>query len=116
MARVIICNMHFWWHVASEFALMNGWDMEQDYCEWAEANMQLLHDNKCYSCAGNDVTEYDIAQAGQGKATVAFDMWLRAYHVGLKPTAPDNACVLMSMHSGSSDYMFVKDVKEMCNG
>lgn len=111
----------FFFHVASEFAIANGWDFEKDLTEFYTENTELVEKltNSMYlelSKANVTLTEWDCFQASKGIATESFQEFWNTYAKGLFHDAPDNAVVIQSMHSGSSDYLYVKDVKELVSG
>lgn len=96
-------------HVTMEFAISKGWDFEQDLAEFykdIDLNVQYMG-----LSTGQEITEADVFKASQGEITPSFaEFWLG---VTLKDNAPDEGVVMQSMHSGSSDYLYVRDVKEL---
>ena len=96
-------------HVTMQFALMHGWDLEEelaDFYEKVDLNVPFAELG-----TGEVLLEADIFKASQGDVTPGFaKFWLG---ITLKDGAPDDGVVMQSMHSGSSDYLFVKDVKEL---
>lgn len=111
----------FFFHVASEFAIANGWDFEQDLNDFYTENTELAEKltKSMYLELSNhkaSISEWDCFQASKGVATESFQEFWNTYAKGLFHDAPDNAVVLQSMHSGSSDYLYVKDVKELVSG
>ncbi|EJB4242348.1 hypothetical protein MT068_001424 [Salmonella enterica] len=99
----------FFGHVTMQFALMKGWDMEQELDEFYKT-IDLDVDYAALS-TGENVTERDIFKASQGEVTPGFAKFWVA--ITLKEDAPDDGVVMQSMHSGSSDMLFVKDVKHI---
>lgn len=96
-------------HVTIEFAISKGWDFEQDLAEFykdIDLNVPYMG-----LSTGQELTEYDVFKASQGEITPSFaEFWLG---ITLKDNAPDEGVVMQSMHSGSSDYLYVRDVKEL---
>ena len=96
-------------HVTMEFAISKGWDFEQDLAEFykdIDLNVQYMG-----LSTGQEITEGDVFKASQGEITPSFaEFWLG---ITLKDNAPDEGVVMQSMHSGSSDYLYVRDVKEL---
>lgn len=99
-------------HVTMEFALQHGWDMEKDLSEFYESHKEIdLSSVYLGLSTGQELTEYDVFKASQGEITPSFaEFWLG---ITLKDSAPDEGVVMQSMHSGSSDYLYVRDVKEL---
>lgn len=96
-------------HVTIEFAISKGWDFEQDLAEFykdIDLNVPYMG-----LSTGQGITEADVFKASQGEITPSFaEFWLG---ITLKDNAPDEGVVMQSMHSGSSDYLYVRDVKEL---
>lgn len=96
-------------HVTMEFAISKGWDFEQDLAEFykdIDLNVPYMG-----LSTGQEITEADVFKASQGEVTPSFaEFWLG---ITLKDNAPDEGVVMQSMHSGSSDYLYVRDVKEL---
>ncbi|ECJ3451768.1 hypothetical protein BNKMLPFJ_00122 [Escherichia phage vB_EcoS-26175IV] len=96
-------------HVTMEFAISKGWDFEQDLAEFykdIDLNVPYMG-----LSTGQEITEGDVFKASQGEVTPGFaKFWLG---LTLKEDAPEDGVVMQSMHSGSSDYLFVSDVKEL---
>ncbi|QIN99353.1 hypothetical protein HWD21_gp143 [Salmonella phage oldekolle] len=96
-------------HVTIEFAISKGWDFEQDLAEFykdIDLNVPYMG-----LSTGQEITEADVFKASQGEVTPSFAaFWLG---ITLKDTAPDEGVFMQSMHSGSSDYLYVRDVKEL---
>lgn len=113
----------FFTHVAMEFALRNGWDFEANLIDFWKGREEELT-SICYEVVVTGeykeqygelvkLTEADILLMSQGKYNQAcIDFWTY-YSKIIKPEVPDNATVLQSMHSGSSDMLFVSDIKAM---
>ncbi|EJO9850561.1 hypothetical protein NVD72_004787 [Salmonella enterica] len=96
-------------HVTMEFAISKGWDFEQDLAEFykdIDLNVPYMG-----LSTGQEITEGDVFKASQGEVTPSFAaFWLG---LTLKEDAPDDGVFMQSMHSGSSDYLYVKDVREI---
>lgn len=113
----------FFTHVAMEFALRNGWDFEANLVDFWKGREEELT-SICYEVVVTGeykeqygelvkLTEADILLMSQGKYNQdCIDFWTY-YSKIIKPEVPDNATVLQSMHSGSSDMLFVSDIKAM---
>lgn len=99
-------------HVTMEFAISKGWDFEQDLAKYYESHKEIdLSSAYLGLSTGQELTEYDVFKASQGEITPSFaEFWLG---ITLKDDAPEDGVLMSSMHSGSSDYLFVKDVKEL---
>lgn len=113
----------FWDHYSMRFGISLGWDFEQPYKEFveqhekefAEANaMTITHEE--YGC---EVSELDIAKLGFGEVTPNALNILKMYKRHADGTCScghgelaDDAVVLQSMHSGSSDMLFIKDIRQ----
>ncbi|EJT0117306.1 hypothetical protein NVX19_003571 [Salmonella enterica] len=99
----------FFGHVTMQFALMKGWDMEQELDEFYKT-VDLTEEYASLS-TGETITEGDIFAASCGEVTPSFAAFWNG--ITLKEDAPDDGVFMQSMHSGSSDYLFVKDVREI---
>lgn len=99
----------FFSHVSMQFALMKGWDMEQDLAEFYKG--VDLDEPYASLNTGQTITEGDIFEASRGVVTPSFaEFW---NGITLKEDAPDDGVFMQSMHSGSSDMLFVKDVRHI---
>lgn len=110
----------FFFHVASEFAIGQGWDFVQDLTDFYKDNPNLAAklNESIYVQIQDSVSlsEWDVLQASNSVATEGFQQFWLEFAKGLYSTAPDNAVILQSMHSGSSDYLYVKDIRELVSG
>lgn len=101
----------FFAHVTMEFAIRSGWDFQGDLVDFYRDNNIDLSVSYASLASGEDISENDIFQASLGVVTPSFaKFWLA---ITLKDDAPEDGVVMQSMHSGSSDYLFISDVKEI---
>ena len=107
----------FFWHVSSEHALRNGWDMESDIEDFFGRNNIDLQ-SVVYSVSNGEeyvnLTELDVLQASLGHITEGFrNFWGT---VKLKDEVKPEDTILISMHSGSSFHLRREDIQELLNG
>ncbi|QXV84388.1 hypothetical protein bas34_0092 [Escherichia phage SelmaRatti] len=96
-------------HVTMEFAISKGWDFEQDLAEFykdIDLNVPYMG-----LSTGQEITEADVFKASQGEITPSFATFWSGFTI--KEEAPDDDVFMQSMHSGSSDMLFVKDVRHI---
>jgi hypothetical protein len=111
----------FFWHVASGYAIRNGWDFETPLREFYAAHPEkeaALADQSYVSLGDIVVSEADVLFAYEGVVTANFEVFFTNLNNGWKEKDAKftgEEVVLQSMHSGSSDYLFVKDVWELVN-
>lgn len=106
----------FFHHVAAEFAIQHGWDFEQDLSEFhktsgADLNSPYLKFDLKDGSASAILSEGDVLEASQGNYTDNFKAFWKL--IEFKEDAPDDGVVFQSMHSGSSDYLTVSEIKEL---
>lgn len=107
----------FFFHVCSEAAISNGWDYENSPADFMLAQDDKVLSGMVYSVGGFELREIDIAMAAKGQATDDFkEFWDNYAENIMYADAKDDGVVLQSMHSGSSDLLFVKDVRSMVAG
>lgn len=106
----------FAWHVVCEEALYAGWDFEGDmYSVFTEERLSQV----MYSRGDNDVTIGDWVEASKGNYTEQFTNFWKAVYTHIigqvendKEAPDDHTPMLVSMHSGSSDYFTWSMVKD----
>ena len=103
----------FFWHLFSETAIRNGWDFEEDFNVFVSKMSDETLDAVAFTAYENDITERDIYEASNGVATDSFIKFYKTIYEKCKDNKETHQCVQSSMHSGSSDYLFVSDLKEM---
>lgn len=103
----------FFWHLFSETAIRNGWDFEEDFDIFVLKMKDEVLDSVAFTAYGNDLTERDIYAACKGIATDSFIKFYRTIYNNCKTAKESHQCVQSSMHSGSSDYLFVSDLEQM---
>lgn len=96
----------FFSHYSMKFGLYCTWDYT-DYDKFAIANEQKYKDSVCLTLTGaGDLTEWDIYQLSKGNLTEQgqklFDQLLE---LAKKSDNPMINALMVSMHSGSSDYL-----------
>lgn len=103
----------FFWHVSSEHAIRNGWDMEsnlEDFFGRSNLNMN----SAVYSVKQDgvliDLTEFDVLQASLGQLTEGFRKFWAA--VKLRDEVKPEDTILISMHSASSFHLRREDIQE----
>lgn len=108
----------FFSHYSMGFGLQQGWDMEQDYSEFAEAHKAKYTESEALTVQNKEtgetfsVTEWDIFQLSQGVVeNRAFVDSLVHLSQELSENGK-NAGILSSSHSGSSDLLTPKKVLE----
>jgi hypothetical protein len=109
-------------HAALEGAMRNGFDFtsEQQLSDWVTSQSDEFKKSVVWSLGDSSisVTEEDLCLASGGNYTEGFKAFFtqvlanmeKAKEDGAKIT--DDSVVLQSMHSGSSDYLFLKDLRE----
>lgn len=102
----------FFWHLFSETAIRNGWDFEEDFDIFVLKMKDEVLDLVAFTAYGNDLTERDIYTASKGIATDNFIKFYKTIYDNCKNDS-SHKCVHASMHSGSSDYLFVSDLEQM---
>lgn len=108
----------FFHHTAMETAIRNGWDFEQNLTEFYNTHERgsAILGGVVWEIKGLQVTESDVLCASCGTITHDLYLMFSEYLKGVKTSAWDievSPVVLQSMHSGSSDYLFLKDIKEL---
>lgn len=106
-------NTHFWQHVLIEYGIINNWDMEEDLVEFFKNKSELLEIPYCTTSTGVSLTLGDVADAvktGTSENIVAFFTELSTILPGFDELE-DTSSMLVSMHSGSSDYLTVGDIR-----
>lgn len=108
----------FFFHVSCEYLLSKGWDLEEDPFDFIEKVEGGLTDKFCTinhpDGSKYHVTEYEIALAGAGIDTLGLRKYMESYGRAIASNSeatPDKMCGA-SMHSGSSDYLYVRDVTD----
>lgn len=103
----------FFWHLASETAIRNGWDYKEDFNEFFEKLDSKILDSVAVVAYGNWLTERDIYQASNGIASTGFTKFYKTIYEKCKEKDTKTSIVQQSVHSGSSDYLFFSDLEEM---
>ncbi len=103
----------FFWHLFSETAIRNGWDFEEDFDNFVLKMKDEVLDSVAFTAYGNDLTERDIYSASKGVMTEGFIKFYKTIYDNCKTNKESHQCVQSSMHSGSSDYLFVSDLEQM---
>lgn len=114
-------NVRFFHHLFLETAIRNEWDYEQDLSEFViELIMKKPEVMKAVAFTLASVygeaklTELDIYLASQNKVTESLANFYTTYYKGLTEKGlAENPVIQQSMHSGSSDYLFRKDIEAM---
>lgn len=99
----------------AQHALFLGWDMEESMHEFFAKLPEELP--KTYSTLKNDekseITISDVLSAISGNFTDAFKTYMSGVLTLVdKYEEPEDKTVFCAMHSGGSDYLFVKDIRE----
>lgn len=102
----------FFWHLFSETAIRNGWDFEEDLESFVSKLPFGVMEAYAFSAYDVNLTEYDIYKASSGIATDNFITFYKTIYNNCKNDS-SHKCVQASMHSGSSDYLFVSDLEQM---
>lgn len=102
----------FFWHLFSETAIRKGWDFEEDLDIFVLKMKDETLDSVAFTAYGNDITERDIYAASKGIATDNLITFYKEIYNNCKNDS-EYSVVQASMHSGSSDYLFVSDLKQM---
>lgn len=103
----------FFWHLFSETAIRNGWDVEEDFDTFVSKMEDSVLDSVAFTAYGNDLTERDIYEVSKGSATPSFVLFYKTMYENNASKNNPNQCIQCSMHSGSSDYLFVEDLESM---
>uniref|UniRef100_A0AAU8GKT0 Uncharacterized protein n=1 Tax=Salmonella phage PMBT22 TaxID=3153513 RepID=A0AAU8GKT0_9CAUD len=99
----------FFAHATAEFAISKGWDFEQELSEfYKDIDMNTPY---MALASGQEFSEGDLFKASQGEVTPGFAAFWSGFTI--KEEAPDDDVFMQSMHSGSSDMLFVKDVRHI---
>lgn len=114
-------NARFFHHLFSETAIGNNWDYEQSLPEFVTEiikNKPAVMKAEAFVIASRHgeakLTELDVYLASQNKVTESFANFYTIYYKGLTEKGlAENPVVQQSMHSGSSDYLFRKDIEAM---
>ncbi len=106
----------FMFHYSLQYLLSIGFDIcDGDHEEFVAQNPdKMAAVTFTLKSTGVDVTELDIYKASQGEATEAMQSLIKQWDLMIKEDTDDLATVLVSMHSGSSDYLYAKDIREQC--
>jgi hypothetical protein len=104
-------NTSFFYHVATEAAISKGWGFEEDIYEWCKGKSYLL--DVVWSVPSGDVLEVDVLQASQGIITDKLYNLFKFAASAFPEDINKNAFVLSSSHSGSSDYLTVRNVLDL---
>lgn len=101
----------FFHHLTAEYAISLGWDFEEQLADFY-SDKDLMVAAYSIRSSGKELTELDIFEASKGNATTSFkdffiDLLAKSTHMS------DETPLLVSMHSGSSDYLFVGEAKKM---
>lgn len=100
----------FFWHYLSEDAIRLGWDMESDMFP----SLESIKDEVAFTLKGSGVTVTyaDLIEVAQGNMTgETFKAFVTGVYDLVKDQEPHES-VIVSMHSGSSDYFTVEMVKD----
>jgi len=106
----------FFYHVAIETALRYGWDLEQDLDEFLGGLPKVILNEPVWQVNTLIAHERDVIEASKGVVTEKLYEMFKEFLKGVKPEAfliSPSPVVLASMHSGSSDYLYLHDVKEL---
>ena len=106
----------FAWHIVCEEALYAGWEMEGDmYSVFTEDRLQQV----MYSRGEADVTIGDWVEASKGTFTEQFKAFWKAVYEHIqdqvkqgKELPGEHTPMLISCHSGSSDYFTYSMLKD----
>lgn len=109
-----ITKNHFFWHLASENAIRIGWDFDSNIDVAYIGKPEELLKEVYKTASGLVITEGDVLEASKGNVTPAFEAFFTQVHTNTSHLDPDDV-ILCSMHSGSSEYLYVKDITEMVN-
>lgn len=107
----------FWLHYAMEYAIAEtGYDLKGDLLAYAYTNPDEFKEVSLTIVGEEsnvDVTEMDILKLGYGDVTENALALLTKYHDNLIEHSVDpNEVINQSMHSGSSDYLYARDIYE----
>lgn len=105
----------FWLHYAMQYAIAEtGYNLEGDLLAYAYNNPDEFKSVALTVITPDgevDVTEMDILKLGYGDVTDKALVLLKKYHENLiKHAVDENEIINQSMHSGSSDYLYAKDI------
>lgn len=103
----------FAWHLCSLEAIRDGWDMEADMGPVLAQRVATENDPVMYSAGSADVHLSDWVAAMKGEHTERFMQFWRTVHRSVEAQVANGKewpdVLLVSMHSGSSDY-FTKEM------
>lgn len=102
----------FFDHYSSQFGLTLGWIFEGTYDEFVSKNERIYKSTTCLVIKNlYHVTEWDIYQLSKG--VICSDNALHfVRYLDTKSNTDSIQPILVSCHSGSSDYLTPKKVKE----
>jgi hypothetical protein len=109
-----VTNNHFFYHLAAENAIRLGWDFDSDMAVAYIGKPEELEKPVLVLASGDSLTEGDVLEASKGIVTPNLEVFFCKLHDDVSHLDSDKV-VLSSMHSGSSDYLYVKDIIEMVN-
>lgn len=107
----------FWLHYAMEYAIAEtGYNLDGDLLAYAYCNPDEFKDVSL-TIVGEEsnvyVTEMDILKLAYGDVNEKALALLTKYHENLvKHSVDPNETINSSMHSGSSDYLYARDIYE----
>lgn len=99
----------FFWHFLAKEALYNGWDMEEEIYPALES----IKDEVLIEYREHTLTCADLIPVSKGNMSgEAFGNFMSAIYKSEKiQSVEDSKPILVSMHSGSSDYFTVGMLK-----
>lgn len=104
-------NTRFWQHYSMQFSIHLGWDYEQDLKEFVSNNRDKYNESS-FTVDGTDITEWEIFNLGQGSvvgnAQLLLDKLKYIANLEENVSRPDDV-LLDSVHSGSSEYLYIRD-------
>lgn len=100
----------FFNHYSLEFGIRQGWDFEEDYSTFVERNKEIYASNEAMKIKEQSFSELDIFNASRDIKGLVPALYSVLSKIAEEHKDTPDACILQSMHSGSSDYLFVKDL------
>lgn len=112
----------FYWHKSAEYLLSIGWDMEQDPLEFLDATERTDIAFTIRAAPEGaepyvvNVAERELVLAATGEDSRGLRELMFSYEraINSKADVHDSMTCDVSMHSGSSDYLHVRDVRDYC--
>lgn len=100
----------FFHHYSLEFAFKQDYDFDEDYIAFVERKKEAYQASEAFAINYKPFSEYDIFNASIDIKRLVPDLFSALLEIAEKNLNTPEAVLMQSMHSGSSEYLRVRDI------